>query len=81
MKYLLIIILFIVGCSMHEQKIVPTTNDNYTVGLLFEVEGCKVYAARTPGGDNLYFTNCSGSTQWNESRGKTVKTITVNGGK
>ena len=45
------------------------TSSGYRVEQLFTLDGCTVY--RFFDGGYRYFTNCSGSTGWNESSGKT----------
>jgi hypothetical protein len=75
MKRLIIIIitLFVASCTREAQKEVSTTNANFKVKLLFEIDGCKVYRF-VDNGDYKYFTTCNGSVSWNTTtqNGKTT---------
>lgn len=75
MKKLILIALIFASCKKEAQQQVQSTNSNFQVELLFEVDGCKVY--RFLDGDYKYFTTCKGSVSWNttQSAGKTHKTI------
>jgi|LakMenEpi03Aug12_release.lakeMendotaPanAssembly.Ray.scaffolds.fasta_scaffold557286_2 hypothetical protein len=79
MKKLLLIALIFASCKREAQKQVQSTNSNFNVELLFEVDGCKVYRFRD--GENYkYFTNCKGSVSWDDTKtqqsGKTTQTTT-----
>lgn len=81
MKHIIaaLLVLSVVACA---EKIpaqeVTVVQQNYQVDKLFEVDGCRVYRFRD-NGYNRYFTNCPGSTQWNESCGKgCTRPMTVN---
>lgn len=56
------------GCSKPAET---STNVGveFVVDKLFTHEGCTVYRF-SDGGSKRYFTNCSGSTNWQESCGK-----------
>lgn len=74
MKYLWVILL--VGCVKAPNKIDTTNNPEFTVDLLFEHEGCKVYRFQDDG--SKYFTNCKGSVQWSNLSGKVIKHHEIN---
>lgn len=56
------------GCSKPAETSTAVGRE-FTVDKLFTHEGCTVYRFND-GGNNRYFTNCSGSTNWQESCGK-----------
>ena len=74
MKILLLIAIALIftSCKKDEKEELRTNNAEFKVGLLFEVDGCKVYRFYD-GGRARYFTNCNGSVQWTSttSSGKT----------
>lgn len=79
-KYLLLASLLLTACTNRVQNRVKTSNSDIDAGLLFELDGCKIY--RFYDGGSRYFTNCKGSTSWVESCGKNCsKNVEVNGGK
>lgn len=65
---LLILALLCASCSKPEQQR-QQVNQNFSVDLLFEHDGCKVYRFYDHGGAR-YYTNCSGSTSYTKSCGK-----------
>lgn len=72
MKYLvaLLVVVSVAACSKQAESTQTVgVNGDYQVGKLFTVDGCTVYRF-TDGGYSRYFTNCNGSTQWNENCGK-----------
>lgn len=73
-KFLLVfaVILF-AGCAKEAKETVKADNANFSVELLFEVDGCKMYRFYD-NGRYRYFSNCKGSTQWSESCGKNCTT-------
>lgn len=60
-----VIVLLLFGlssCVRGPQQVYSTTNRNYTLALLFEHEGCKVY--RFKDGDRfVYWTDCRGKLE------------------
>ncbi len=76
MKKLLFIALIFAGCQREAQKEVQSTNQNFSVELLFEVDGCKMYRF-SDGGRYIYWSDCKGKTQYNyiEQSGKSQNTI------
>jgi hypothetical protein len=66
-KYLLFAILC--ACAKDPIRTNSTNNPDIAVSLLFEHDGCKVYRF-VDEGTYRYFTNCKGSTSWEESCGK-----------
>ena len=71
MKKILIIFSFLllVSCKNEALEKKQTTNDEFNVELLFEVDGCKVYRFQDAS-RNRYFTNCKGSVSWKQQEGK-----------
>lgn len=59
----------LVSCSGKPLESRQTNNVEYSVSLLFENEGCKVYRFED-GGRWVYYTNCT-STSYEEPCGKT----------
>lgn len=79
MKCLIIVAtLLLAGCyeKIPAQE-VSVVQGGYHVDKLFTVDGCTVYRFQD-NSYNRYFTNCSGSTQWHESAGKTTRPMSVN---
>lgn len=70
MKTLLAVLALAVlaGCSKPAETS-TTVGVEFTVDKLFTHEGCTVYRF-TDGGNARYYTNCQGSTSWQESCGK-----------
>lgn len=66
-----LILIAIVGlmfsCKNEAKETVQTSNNNFHVELLFEVEGCKVYRFQDYG--SKYFVT-NGSINWSETHGK-----------
>lgn len=52
----------------------------FKVDRLFTTDGCTVYRF-SDAGRNRYFTNCHGSTEWQEQSGKTTYPDGVQGGR
>lgn len=76
--------LLLAGCDIPDrrpQKVSQSTNPGFTVNLLFEHEGCRVF--RFNDGNDVYYADCSGSAamNWLERRGKRyqLRTVTVTG--
>lgn len=62
--------LLLVGCDGAPQQSERVSKD-FKVDTLFQKDGCTVYRF-ADGGYNRYFTNCSGSTEWNERVGRNI---------
>lgn len=58
----LIIGLLLSSCVRGPQQVYSTTNRNYTLDLLFEHEGCKVYRFKD-GERFVYWTDCRGKLE------------------
>ncbi len=56
------------GCQGEAESTTRAGSD-FNVDRLFKVDGCTVYRFQD-GGRARYFTNCGGSTQWEENCGK-----------
>lgn len=56
-----ILTLALSSCGEDPLATKSTDNPNLPVGILFEIDGCKVYRFRDAG-QYVYFTNCRGST-------------------
>jgi hypothetical protein len=57
---ILALLTLLLGCDpVPTQKTIKSSNPTVTVGLFFEVDGCKVY--RFKDGDYHYFVKCVGS--------------------
>jgi hypothetical protein len=67
----IVILLILAGCQREAQQEVQSTNNNFKVQLLFEVDRCKVY--RFYDGGVRYFTTCKGNVSWDEKNGKGSK--------
>jgi hypothetical protein len=65
------------GCMKHAESI-QKVNSQFEVETLFTKDGCTVYRFFDDG--FRYFTNCRGSVEWAEMRGKTRRPVEVNGG-
>lgn len=65
---LAIAVISLTGCEKEPVSTVYAGN-GAQVGKLFTVDGCSVYRF-SDGGNNVYFTNCSGGTQWTQNCGK-----------
>lgn len=78
MKYIIAVAFVLTGCY---EKIpaeqVSVVQGQYQVDKLFTVDGCTVYRF-ADNGYSRYFTNCNGSTQWQELAGKTTRPVNVN---
>jgi hypothetical protein len=59
------------GCTSDPVGTNATNNKNFTVDLLFENDGCRVYRF-ADGGQLVYYANCGARTQtsWDRSCGK-----------
>lgn len=70
MKKLLVILSLAVlaGCTKRAEQS-SAAGTEFVVDKLFTHEGCTVYRFRDAG-YYRYYTNCSGSTNWQESCGK-----------
>lgn len=65
-KYFIIILfIFLYGCSVEPEQVEKTSNQNIKVDFLFEKDGCRVYRF-TDGGQNIYWTNCRGNISWKQ---------------
>lgn len=64
----LIALLVVAGCQKQAES-TTRAGLEFQVDKLFTVDGCTVYRFQD-GGRSRYFTNCSGSTSWEESCGK-----------
>jgi hypothetical protein len=68
MKVLTVAIaLLISGCGSPAKEV--STDGDFEIGRLFTKDGCTVYRF-SDAGRYVYFTNCNGSTNWNEICGK-----------
>lgn len=72
-------VLVLSGCSKPAESTTRVGND-FEVGKLFTVDGCTVYRFED-GGRSHYFTNCSGSTNYTISNGKTSYQAGITGGR
>jgi hypothetical protein len=63
MKKLLMVLpsILLASCGQDPVATKSTDNPNVPVGLMFEVDGCKVYRF-TDASRFVYFTNCTGET-------------------
>ena len=70
MKHLALIALvaLLAGCSKQAETS-TAVGAEFVVDKLFTHEGCTVYRFND-GGNNRYYTNCQGSTNWTENCGK-----------
>lgn len=80
-KLITTVILMMVGfvsCVRAPQQVLTTSNQNYTLDLLFEHEGCKVYRFKD-GERYVYWTDCRGKveTAYQDSNKYGSKTVTV----
>lgn len=64
----LLLLATLAGCQKEAESTTRVGSD-FKVDRLFTVDGCTVYRFHD-GGRARYFTNCSGSAQWEESCGK-----------
>jgi len=64
----LLLLATLAGCQ-GEAESTTRAGADFKVDRLFQVDGCTVYRFHD-GGRPRYFTNCAGSTQWEESCGK-----------
>ena len=77
---ILLIVLLISGCVNESLEKKSTDNSHIPVEKLFTYDGCVVYRF-FDGGSARYFTNCKGTTSWQESCGKScTKKFSVMGG-
>lgn len=76
MKYLIIaVMLFLAGCQKPASE--SKSSGNFNVETLFTHDGCTVY--RFQDDRTVYFTNCTGATQYQENCGKNCsRTVGVN---
>lgn len=70
--------LALAGCSKPAESSVRAGSD-FKVDKLFTVDGCSVYRFMDAG-HQRYFTNCSGSTAYSVSSGKSSRPDGVYGG-
>ncbi len=58
-----VLLIFVLSeCVRRPQQVLSTSNRNYTLDLLFEHEGCKMY--RFKDGDRyVYWTDCRGKVE------------------
>jgi hypothetical protein len=60
-KYFIIILfIFLYGCSVEPEQVEKTSNQNIKLDFLFEKDGCKVYRF-SDRGQYVYWTNCRGN--------------------
>lgn len=64
----LLLLATLAGCQGEAESTTRAGSD-FKVDRLFKVDGCTVYRFHD-GSRARYFTNCAGSTQWEESCGK-----------
>ena len=67
MKKIILIALIFAGCKREAQQEVQSTNSNFQVELLFEVDGCKVYRF-IDCAEVRYFTTCKGAVSWSTTK-------------
>lgn len=72
-------VLVLSGCSKPAESTTRVGN-NFEVGKLFTVDGCTVYRFEDSARSH-YFTNCSGSTSYTISNGKTSYQAGITGGR
>ncbi len=79
--FILAIFIFASSCEKNGKSVtVSDSSDSYNVKKLFEVDGCTVY--RFNDARSVYFTNCKGETNWQESCGKNcTRNVGVKGGR
>jgi hypothetical protein len=74
------LLLLFTGCQPlpREQQTIPTTNSEFTLYLLFEKDGCKIYRFED-GRRDVYWTDCRGKIEsiHTESNGKSSKEVRV----
>jgi hypothetical protein len=71
-KYFIIILfIFLYGCSVEPEQVEKTSNQNIKLDFLFEKDGCKVYRF-SDRGQYVYWTNCRGNISWEQ--GAKIKT-------
>lgn len=77
-KYILaaLSITLLASCKGEALDTIQTTNQDFKVEFLFDVDGCKVYRFRD-GGYYRYLTTCSGGIQWDEKAGKTTRIMNI----
>jgi uncharacterized protein YceK len=76
----LALLLTLAGCNSKEPESAAQVNVNFTVDKLFTHEGCTVYRFMDAGRER-YYTNCKGSSQWEESCGNNCnRSAGVSGG-
>jgi hypothetical protein len=65
-KYLIVILfIFLYGCSVDPEQIEKTSNQKIKVDFLFEKDGCRIYRF-VDGGHCVYWTNCKGNLNWEQ---------------
>ena len=70
LAFTLILLIITSGCQDSPLSISKADKGNFDIELLFEHDRCKVYRFQDGRLNTKYFTNCYGSTSWNESCGK-----------
>lgn len=73
------IMLALAGCGKQAESS-TAAGVEFRVDKLFTVDGCTVYRF-SDAGHYRYFTNCSGSTAWDERHGKASVPSGVQGGR
>ncbi len=73
---ILLIAIVFTSCKKPAQEVKTTSNSSFDVGLLFEVDGCKVYRFFDMNRYH-YFTSCNGSTSNQIQEGKTSREETI----
>ena len=77
-RVVLLIAIGLSGCYRDPISVSLTENREFDVEKLFTHRGCTVYRFFDNG--PKYFTDCKGSTEWEESNGKTRTHRSVSGG-
>ena len=75
---LMVMIVSLSACGKQAEQTMAAGVE-FKVDKLFTIEGCTVYRFSDVGAYR-YFTNCSGSTSWDQQSGKTSKREGISGG-
>jgi len=77
-SHILILAVFLSGCSAAPLRMAETGNDKVTAALIGRVDGCNIWRIRDGNDQTIYFARCNGSgaasTSWDtrQAAGKTV---------
>ena len=80
MKYILVLVAVLLTACNKEPEASQAVGIGFKVETLFTVDGCTVYRFSDAG--YKYFTNCKGTTSWQENCGKAcTRDVNIGGGK